>query len=180
MLTVLRDPLWDGIAGIIALLALIVAISQSKTSKRTLVQQIAINVGRAILGILVFLPSVAIYLTLVSIIEGGIPLVMKNWEGIPFSRAFIYSLNYAIFPGTITAIAASRGRSFNHSVSLAIVAAFISTSISDIYLNLSNSEFNINQLLSALLANVIGGIVAGILIAYLVKIFNEAFAIHQP
>jgi len=181
MIELLRDPAWNGIAGIAAIIALIVAIWQEKRVIKILPRTLIV-VGRALIGVLVILPGPSIQWTIQNLFAGGMPLILQEWQDV----AIYYGLNtfalvsfaYAIFPGTVIASIASRKD--KNTTLRANIAAIISLTITDITIIIVNSwgvrfNFGIPPFLYSLISNVIGGMILGTIIAYLVGLYDKVF-----
>ncbi len=183
MLEILRDPAWNGIAGIAAIIALIVAVRQEKRVINTL-PRVFIVIGRAIIGILVisFGPSLQWFVE--GLFAGGIPLVIQNWQ----STVALYGWNafalgglfYSAFSGTATAsIASSKKKNAFLRTSIVAIITLILTDIlifttngGGIYLILGSRSF-----IFTIFSNVVGGFIAATIIFYLVRIYDNAFGV---
>lgn len=181
MVDLLRDPVWNGIAAIAAIIALILAVQQEKRVANTL-PKILIVVGRAIIGILIIALGPSVQWCMEKLFAGGIPLVIKAWQSLGVSQLWntfaLASLVYAVFPGTVTAVIASPKS--QNTILRTSIAAFITLSISDIFLiildNLRAGFFlTIKSFLFSFLLNAVGGFLVAIIIVYLVELYDKAF-----
>ena len=181
MIELLRDPAWNGIAGIAAIIALIIAVWQEKRVAKFMPRTLIV-MGRAIIGILIIFPGPSIQWSFMKLFEGGIPLVIKYWQ----SLALYYGLNkyamvsmaFAVFPGTVTAVFASTKN--KNYILRANIAAIISLSITDIVIIIVNNwgvtfTFSIAPFLQSVFYNIWGGLIAGTIIAYCVNMYDKAF-----
>ncbi len=171
MLDFLRDPVWNGIAGVIAIIALAAAFIQEKKFITNSKAMVLIAV-KSLIGILIISLGPLIQLTVEALFSGGISDVEDLWRAISsnygFGKLFIYAIGFAFFPGIITAIAASSGKNLKQGILRAIAAAFITTSVTDMIIG-----GDIFELVFAFIMNMFGAIIAGSLIGYFIITLNK-------
>ena len=183
MVELLRDPAWNGIAGIAAIIALIVAIWQEKRAIKILPRTLIV-IGRALIGILVISLGPFIQWSIQELFAGGMPSVLKFWRDLAIhdlalNYFILGSFLYAIFPGTVTATISS-SRNNKNTVLRTSIAAIISVTITDIAFTFIHSlggfdNFIFPSFLYSLLFNLVGGVIVGAIIAYLVSLYDKAF-----
>jgi len=182
MIELLRDPAWNGIAGLAAIVALIVAIWQEKKIAKGL-PNFFVTVGRSLIGILVLFWGPLVQGVMEQLFAGGIPQITTWWNNITGfyginTLALAYFL-YAAFPGIVAAFIASTKvkRAFIRTA----IACAITLTITDSIIIFINSNrwvvgiLEIRSFFASLLYNIIGGTLAGIIIAFFVNLYNKAF-----
>jgi hypothetical protein len=179
MTNLLRDPIWNGIAAIIAIVALVVAIRKENLDWISLTQRLVIVGSRALLGVIVLLPGIPVQYSISKIIEGGVPLLINAWQGayddMGLSGIVGVSLSFSFFPGFVSALIASTGNTLRQSIQRSVFTVMVTLTFADI-LNIMLGNNDIGGLPASIAYNIMGGIIAGPIIAYAVRLVDTAFS----
>lgn len=177
----LRDPVWNGITGIISIVALIIALRREDVDVMSLGLRFFLVLCRAMVGVLVLSPGQLLQRILVIIFAGGIPMVIEWWQYTSSNGLWPLrlgnSLVYAIFPGLVSSLIASTGRTFKISAQRAVISVIVTLILADAFLVISGygGPISFDVVVSDLLSDIFGGVVVGLIIAFLVTIVNSAF-----
>ena len=180
MIELLRDSAWNGISGLVAIIALIIVIRQDN-SLRPIGLKIIIGLGRATIGILAISLGAMLYLGIFDpLLGGGIRAIQMTWDVIGGTPIVYSSFRYAIFPGSVTALVCSMSKNLWISTILATIVAIIGTTLADIWVAISTlgQAITVTVLLFPVLFNIVGGVIIGPVIALCVRGFDNILGVR--
>ena len=176
MLETLRDPIWNSISAIVAIIALIFAFYQDKRKIPNL-NKVIKSTGRILLGVMVFFIGPALEFTVFNIFRGGLPMAIDYWQmeitlGI-LERDMIRSLFFSIFVGSIV-VASIPKTTPKRPVLRTIFITIIALWITDVFFFIFRQN-GTSPLIFAIFSDIVGGFIGGLIVLWSVKIYDENF-----
>lgn len=174
----LRDPFWNGVSAILALLAIVVEMVIQRAKIQSYGLYLLNSIICAVGGIAVMsLGPMLNEIVQMSLME-GIPAM---WEQVSFSlgsrgsNILAAGISFGLLPGTVTAMAALSGQDREQRVRRAIVAGVTSLIVIDTIQFIQYDSAAFGLYLFYVVSNVIGGTLGGYLIALITEAITNVF-----
>lgn len=179
----LRDQLWNGIAALAAIIAILVAVRSLRDRVRFLGTRIFLTVISAAGGTAVMAFGPLLQRIAYSAFVSGFPSMLEKLRDAVVTQGdeiIVEAIVFGLFPGTVTAVAALSGHNRAQRTRRAVIAAIVSLIVYDMlsFAIAGWEQGTIRIDTFALISDFIGGAIAGYLISLFTGLFTKQYDVN--